>query len=193
VSPKWKLAILASGGGSNARALMEYFTGHPSIEISLVISNLQTAGVLQIAETYSIPAIYISNQAFADHSKLMEVLNNHEINFLVLAGFLKKIPETLLDSFPDKIVNIHPSLLPAYGGKGMYGHFVHEAVHRHKESSSGMTIHLVNAQYDEGRILFQAAIPLTADMTPADIAREVLVLEHRNYAPVLEDYLMSIA
>ncbi|MCE2788519.1 MAG: phosphoribosylglycinamide formyltransferase [Saprospiraceae bacterium] len=192
MAQQWNLAIFASGGGSNARALIEYFAGHPSIHIRLIISSHPSAGVFQIAAEHAIPAVYLDNKKFAKIAEVMEVLNKFQVNFLVLAGFLKKVPEALLDEFPDKIINIHPSLLPAYGGKGMYGHFVHEAVHHNREKSSGMTIHLVNAHYDEGRILFQAAIPLSPEMTPADIAREVLVLEHRHYAAVLEDYLESI-
>ncbi len=186
------IAIFASGGGSNAKALMHWFSGHPDIRISLVVSNNPQAGVLEIARQFAIPSVVISRSQWKEADYIMPVLEKYKIHFIALAGFLQKLPASLVGMYYDKITNIHPSLLPAYGGKGMYGHHVHEAVFKQREKMTGMTIHLVNEHYDEGRILFQATVPVLPDMQSDDIASAVLVEEHRNYAPVMEDYIYSL-
>lgn len=186
-----KVAIFASGGGSNAKQIIEYFAKHVSIEIALVASNRSKAGVLHIAENENIPTLVISKTVFFESDFVLDYLKEKQIDYIVLAGFLWLVPTNLIAFYKDRILNIHPSLLPKYGGKGMYGHFVHEAVHTNRESESGMSIHLVNEHFDDGQILFQASCPITSEMSPDDIAAAVLKLEHQYYSPVIEKYILS--
>ncbi|MBK9734534.1 MAG: phosphoribosylglycinamide formyltransferase [Saprospiraceae bacterium] len=183
------IAIFASGGGSNAAELIRRFNGHSLISIQLIVCNKKGAGVIDIASREGIEVLFIDRSFFYQSNQILNVLKNKKIDFIVLAGFLWLIPEYLITTFPDKIFNIHPSLLPKYGGKGMYGHFVHEAVKANGEKETGLTIHLVNQKYDEGKILFQAACPISKDMTSDQIAGEVLKLEHLHYATVIENYI----
>jgi phosphoribosylglycinamide formyltransferase 1 len=184
-----QLAIFASGGGSNALQIIKYFEHNDEVVISLVVSNKKNAGVVQIAEQYGISTLILEKEIFFASEKLLQDLT--KIDYVILAGFLWLIPPYLIHHFPDKIINIHPSLLPKYGGKGMYGHYVHEAVKANNELESGMTIHLVNEQFDDGRILFQATCTITEDMTPTDIASSVLALEHLHFAPTIEKYILD--
>lgn len=188
---KINLAIFASGGGSNARALTTFFENHPNIRVSLFLTNNAQSGVFSLAEKYDIPVRLISGKTLEEPLFVRPLLKEFSIDYLILAGFLKKIPEYLIKTYPDKIINIHPSLLPKYGGKGMYGHFVHEAVKNSGDQISGCTIHLVNEEYDKGRILHQTEIPVTAEMSAEDIAASVLREEHLCFAPVIEMYIRN--
>ena len=169
-SKKFRLAVLASGTGTNAEQIFRFFESHPSIEVVLLMSNNPEAYVLQRAKKYGIRTLVFNRQEFIAGSNILSVLKEFSVTHIVLAGFLWLIPEYLLQSFPDRIVNIHPALLPKYGGKGMYGAKVHEAVKASGELETGITIHLVNDRYDEGRILFQDRCTIGENLTPAEIA-----------------------
>lgn len=184
-----RLAIFASGSGSNAEKIAEYFKKHPNIEISLILSNNPQAGVIARARKFQIPVVLFDKKTFYDTKRIVELLQNQHIDLVVLAGFMMLIPEAMVQAFPNKIINIHPALLPKYGGKGMYGHFVHEAVVAAQESESGITIHYVNEHYDEGTIIFQASCPVSPTDTPEDVAKKVQVLEHQHFPEVVEQVL----
>lgn len=184
-----RLAIFASGSGSNAEKIAEYFKNHPNIEISLILSNNPQAGVIARARKFQIPVVLFDKKTFNDTNRIVELLQNQHIDLVVLAGFMMLIPEAMVQAFPNKIINIHPALLPKYGGKGMYGHFVHEAVVAAQESESGITIHYVNEHYDEGTIIFQASCPVSPTDTPQDVAKKVQVLEHQHFPEVVEQVL----
>lgn len=185
------MAIFASGGGSNAEQIIRFFKDHDSISVDLIVSNKRDAKVLRRAENHSIPSLIIRKKQLSDSTDLLVSLEVFGITHIVLAGFLLLIPHQLIKAFPDRILNIHPALLPKYGGKGMYGMHVHKAVFDNSDSYSGMTIHLVNEEYDEGRILFQKKVMLKAADTPDDIARRVLSAEHRHYSEVIESYVLT--
>jgi len=187
--PKKNIAIFASGGGSNARSIIAHFKDSAIADVALVVSNKPDAGVLKIAAENGIPTVVIQRKPFYETDELLEVLHAHHIDFIALAGFLWLVPQYLVAAYPKKIVNIHPALLPAYGGKGMYGIHVHTAVKAAGETESGMTIHYVNDHYDEGDIVFQAKVSLEKTDTPEDIARKVLTLEHRHFPQVIETLL----
>ncbi|SEG36743.1 phosphoribosylglycinamide formyltransferase [Algoriphagus boritolerans] len=179
-----KLAILASGSGSNAEKIMEHFQGSTKAEIALIASNKANAFVLERAKKFGVPTFTFTRKEM-DAGVLLAKLQEEKIDWVILAGFLLKIPEDLIRAFPDRMVNIHPALLPKYGGKGMYGHHVHEAVKAAGDTETGITIHLVNEHYDEGKIIFQAATKVTQDDTPDTIAQKVHVLEHRYFPEVI--------
>lgn len=183
-----KIAIFASGGGSNAQEIINYFKGDDKIEVALIVSNNTNAGVINRAQTEEIP-FYILQKGELEELEFSEVLIALEIDFIVLAGFLKKIPADILEVYSNNIVNIHPALLPKYGGKGMYGSNVHKAVVAADEKESGMTIHYVNANYDEGNIIEQHKVNLLPSDTAEDCARKVLELEHQYFAPCIEKLL----
>ena len=183
-----KIAIFASGGGSNAQEIINHFQGNESIEIALIVSNDTNSGVIVRAETHEIP-FYILQKGELEDLEFSQVLEALEIDFIVLAGFLKKIPSDIIEMYPNKIVNIHPALLPNYGGKGMYGSNVHKAVVANKESESGMTIHYVNANYDEGNVIEQHKVALLPTDTAEDCAKKVLALEHKYFAICIDRLL----
>lgn len=185
------LALFASGTGSNAHKIMDYFKTSETVRVSLVVSNNKDAGVLAIAESFGVPTHLISRKSFYDSTDLLAVLAAHEVDFIVLAGFMWLVPPYLVQAFPRRILNIHPALLPKFGGKGMYGMHVHEAVQASGASESGITIHYVNERYDEGDILFQASCMLEAGESPAQIAKKVQVLEHEWYPKVIETALAA--
>jgi len=187
------IAILASGAGSNAQKIIEYFSNRMDISVHLIISNKKDAGVLSIAKLSGISSLVISKDSFYQSTDLLVALEKHEIDFIVLAGFLWLIPGYLIHNYPDRMVNIHPALLPKYGGKGMYGHFVHEAVHEAKELFSGITIHYVNEKYDEGSIVFQEKCEISPLDQPLDIAKKVQLLEHTYYPVVIDQLVSSLA
>ena len=187
------IAIFASGGGSNARKIMEHFKDSEVGRVALVVCNKPNAGVLAIAAEYGIPTQSIDRQGFYETEALLEVLKQHNIEFIALAGFLWLIPGYLVQAFPQRMLNIHPALLPKYGGKGMYGHHVHEAVKAAGETESGITIHFVNEKYDEGDYVFQAKCSVSPEDSPEDIARNVLVLEHRYFSEVIEKAILNLA
>lgn len=188
---KARLAILASGGGSNADTICTYFARHPHIEVSVVITNRLQAGVREVAKKHQVECVYIPKAEWPDQEKVSPILQHRGITHIVLAGFLLLIPEYLIAAYAGKIINIHPSLLPRHGGKGMFGMHVHEAVKASGERISGMTIHEVDPHFDEGRILFQKEVILDASDSPSDIARKVLRLEHEYYPKVIEQWIES--
>lgn len=179
------IAIFASGTGSNAQQIINRFRDDPSVAVSLVISNKPGAGVLKIAEKENIPSLTIEKEHFFRGDGYVHELQERGIQWIILAGFLWKIPLTLINAFPGKIVNIHPALLPKYGGKGMYGHFVHEAVIAAREKESGITIHYVDEQFDHGKHILQATCPVEPGETPETLAKKVQVLEHKHYPEVI--------
>ncbi len=185
------LAIFASGGGSNARKIIEFFQHSTEIKVALVVSNKRDAGVLDIAAAFQIPTYIIDRKTFYESEHLLAVLDEHMVDFIALAGFLWLIPGYLVRAFPRKIVNIHPALLPKYGGKGMYGSHVHTAVQAAGETETGMTIHFVDEHYDEGAIIFQARCPVSPTDTPEDIAHHVLALEHAHYPAVIQSVMRN--
>lgn len=182
-----KLAIFLSGGGSNARVMIERFREQPElgVEVVLVVSNKSGAGGLTVAAKYDVPSLVVNRRGFYDTEQLLEDLDRYGVDFVALAGFLWLIPPYLVRAFAGRMTNIHPALLPAHGGKGMYGMNVHRAVRAAGEAESGMTIHYVNERYDEGDYLFQAAVRLDPEDTAEKIAARVLRLEHANYWRVL--------
>jgi phosphoribosylglycinamide formyltransferase-1 len=184
-----KLAIFASGSGSNAENIVEYFKGDNSVAISLIISNKEDAYVHQRAKKLNIESATFSKNDFYTTDKVLEFLQQNNIDFIILAGFLLKVPTNLLAAYPDKIINIHPALLPKYGGKGMYGDNVHKAVVAAGETESGITIHYVNENYDEGAIIFQAKCPVLANDTYEDVANKVHALEYKHFPEVIEKLL----
>ncbi len=180
------IAIFASGGGSNAEAIIRHLKDHAELSVRLIVSNRKNAGVLDRADRHNIEKLLIDRKGFYEEKNIITRLTTAKIDLIVLAGFLWLIPEYLIEHFPNRIINIHPALLPKYGGKGMYGHHVHQAVFDNKEKESGPTVHYVNEHYDEGNIILQARCPLTAADQPADIARKVLRLEHQVYPVAVE-------
>lgn len=185
------IAIFASGSGSNAREILEYFEDRVDIDVSLIVTNKRKAGVITHAIEFDVPTLRIDRPFFYDSKGILDVLKNEKIDLIVLAGFLWLIPTYLIEAYSNKIVNIHPALLPKYGGKGMYGHHVHEAVKANGDDESGMTIHYVNEQFDDGGHIFQAKCALEEADTAEDIARKVLKLEHFNYARVIDRILSA--
>ena len=184
-----RIVIFASGGGSNAQKIMEHFKEHLAIEIGLIISNNENAGVFKYAKNFQVPSILLSKFQIKNPSEIIELLNENNIDIIILAGYLKKIPNELIKAYPNKILNIHPALLPKYGGKGMYGLNVHKAVKANEDLVSGPTIHLVNEEYDKGQILFQKEVQLLNTDLPEEIAAKVLKVEHAEYAKVIEGYI----
>ena len=183
-----KIAILASGEGTNAERIIRYFAAHPTVKVVVVITNRAEAGVIRRAENLGIPVEYLPVSAFKE-GKATDVLRHYETDFVVLAGFLLRIPDDMLAEYPNLIVNIHPSLLPKFGGKGMYGSRVHEAVLEAKEQESGITIHYINEHYDEGAIILQAKCPVIKGDTPDTLANRVHQLEYEHYPVVIERLL----
>ena len=181
-----RIAIFASGSGSNAENIVHYFSGSSEFQFPLIISNQPNAYIHKRAETLKIPSFTFTKEQFFDAKPVLELLTEYNIDAIVLAGFLLKIPTLLIQHFPDKIINIHPALLPKFGGKGMYGIKVHQAVKEAGEPETGITIHYVNENYDDGNILFQARCPISADDTAEMIAAKVHLLEHEYYPQIIE-------
>ncbi len=181
-----RVAIFASGAGSNAEKIIEHFKEHPFIIISLIVSNKKNAGVLQIAHREQIPSLLIDKENFYQSDKDLNHLKNIGIDFIILAGFLWKMPVNFIKTFPNKIINIHPALLPKYGGKGMYGHFVHEAVINNKEKESGISIHFVDEVYDNGKIILQKTCEVGQMDDAHSLAKKIQVLEHAYFAKCIE-------
>jgi phosphoribosylglycinamide formyltransferase 1 len=187
--PLKKIAIFASGTGTNAQKIIDHFRGKPDISISLIATNKSDAGVLDIARKEKIPSLLIDREKFFRGNAYTDELLSMDICLIVLAGFLWKIPPALIHAFPGAIINIHPALLPKYGGKGMYGHFVHDAVIASGDRETGITIHLVDELYDHGKNIFQATVPVSPGDNAETIARKVQVLEHECYPKVIETML----
>lgn len=190
---KKRIVILASGSGTNAQRIIEYFRqSHTAsiAEVVLIISNNKNALVLERAKRLNIQAVHFSKEDFFESDNVLKSLKEIHPDLIVLAGFILKIPENILKEFPDKIINIHPAMLPKYGGKGMYGLRVHQAVIENKEAETGITIHFVNENYDEGAIIFQKTVKVSAQDTPQTIAEKVHVLEHEWFPKVIEELLI---
>lgn len=183
------LIIFASGTGTNALKIIDLFRNNPNVKVSLIVCNKQGAGVLDIAEKENIPTLLIEKEKFFRGDGYVDELKAYKPALIILAGFLWKLPPCLVQAFPRQIVNIHPALLPKYGGKGMYGHFVHEAVIASGDSETGITIHFVDELYDHGEYIFQAKVPVEPGDTPDAIAKKVQVLEHTHFPRVVKELL----
>ena len=183
------IAILVSGSGTNCENIIRYFQDSDQVSVSLVISSRTDAYALVRASKLGVPTQVMSKSEFSDESLLMPLLRQYQVDFIVLAGFLLMVPDFLLSAYPQKIVNIHPSLLPKYGGKGMWGHHVHEAVKAAGDTETGITIHWVSEICDGGEIIAQYHTPLTPDDTPDDIAAKVHMLEQQYYPQVIEEII----
>lgn len=191
MSRKYRLAIFASGSGTNAEAIIRYFKDHPTIEVALLLSNNPDAYALERAKALNIRSKVFDRTQFKQTDEVVTWLLDHRITHVVLAGFLWLIPENLLKAFAHRIVNIHPALLPKYGGKGMYGMKVHDAVRTAGDPETGITIHLVNDQYDDGEILAQKKVVIEQGDTAADIADKVHKLEYKYYPVVIEAWIKA--
>jgi formyltetrahydrofolate-dependent phosphoribosylglycinamide formyltransferase len=187
-----KIAIFASGAGSNAERIINHLEDHDSIKVSLIVCNKPGAGVLSIAEAHGIPSLLIEKERFFRGDAYTPLLQELGISFVVLAGFLWKVPTALIDAYPGKIINIHPALLPKYGGKGMYGMKVHEAVISAREKESGITIHYVNEHFDEGEHIFQASCPIDETDTAETLAQKIHALEHAHFPIVVERIVLNL-
>ncbi|MDR1883239.1 MAG: phosphoribosylglycinamide formyltransferase [Prevotella sp.] len=185
-----KVAVFASGSGSNAENIINYFKKNKAADIALVVSNKEDAYVHQRAKKLGVESVTFSGNDFYHTDKVLECLLQKNMDFIVLAGFLLKIPDNLLHAYPNKIVNIHPALLPKFGGKGMYGDNVHKAVIEAGETESGITIHYVNEDYDRGAVIFQAKCPVLASDNYQDVAKKVHALEYMHF-PVIIDKLLN--
>lgn len=183
------IAIFASGSGSNAQKIMEHFETNSDVRIRLVLVNNPEAGVIERAKNFNVPVIKFNRQQFSKSHEVVELLQSHKIDLVVLAGFLWLIPQNMVAAFPNKIINIHPALLPNYGGKGMYGGHVHKAVIAAKEKESGITIHYVNEKYDDGAIIAQFKCDISEHDTPDDLASKIHKLEHQHFPVVIEHVL----
>ena len=182
-----KIAIFASGTGSNALKIMEHFKNKTNTSVELVISNNKNAAVLDKAKVHNVSTLVINRKSFYESEAILDALKG--IDLVVLAGFMWLVPAYMVHAFPNKIINIHPALLPKFGGKGMYGMNVHKAVCAAQESETGVTIHYVNEHYDEGNIIFQVSCELTPEDTAEDIALKIRTLEHTNYPNVIEELI----
>ena len=187
-----KIAIFASGSGSNAQNIIEHFSSNPSIEVSLVLTNKKNAYVIDRAKGLGIKSLVFDRPAFYESDEVLEILKAENIDFIVLAGFLWLVPKNLIENYPNRIVNIHPALLPKYGGKGMYGSKVHEMVVACGEKETGITIHFVNLQYDEGDIIFQARCALHETDTTEDVANKVHQLEYKYFPTQIEKLVNAL-
>jgi phosphoribosylglycinamide formyltransferase-1 len=186
------IAIFASGSGTNAENLIHFFRTDPIVRVGLVLTNNQNAGVIQRAQSNDIETLVFSRTEFYESEKILNLMKQRGIDFVVLAGFLWLVPDNILKTFENKVVNIHPALLPNYGGKGMYGRHVHEAVIANGEKESGITIHYVNARYDEGDIIFQARCKVKSDDTPESLASRIHQLEYEHFPQVVEKLLKEL-
>lgn len=187
-----RIAILASGKGSNADRLCRYFRNHPTAHIHLIVCDRETAGVYEVAREHGIPSVHLSPELRKTPGGLLNLLNEHQITFVVLAGYLRLIPGDVVEAYPGRIINLHPALLPKYGGKGMHGMHVHEAVHAAGESETGITVHFVNEHYDEGAIIAQFRTAIRLGDGPEHIAEKIAVLEAEHFAPVVEGVIAGL-
>lgn len=186
-----RIAVFASGAGTNTKAILDYFKNKPNITIALIVSNNPKAGVLDIAKAHQTPTLILDKGQFFRADSYVDELKAQKIDWIVLAGFLWKIPASLIEAYPQHIINIHPALLPKYGGKGKYGSAVHEAVLKNEDVQSGITIHYVDELYDHGSIIFQAACEVKKDDTVESLANRIHQLEHTHYPQIIEQLLQS--
>jgi phosphoribosylglycinamide formyltransferase-1 len=187
--PLKRIAIFASGSGSNAQRIMEHFKRHKEMEVAIVLSNRADSYVLQRADNFEIPTHVFSKEELYHSSTILQLLKNLDIDIIVLAGFLWLIPENIIQQYPKRIINIHPALLPKYGGKGMYGDIIHETVIANHDLETGITIHYVNESFDEGEIIYQNKCLVENTDTTEKLAYKVHQLEHLHYPRVIEDLL----
>ncbi len=187
-----QLAIFASGTGTNAQQIIRHFNGHASIKVELIVSNKAGAGVVQVAAAANIPVLILQKERFLQGDAYVGELQSRSIDFIILAGFLWKIPAGLIAAFRNQIINIHPALLPKYGGKGMYGQFVHEAVLTAGEKESGISIHYVDEWYDHGKIIFQASCLVEPNEDADSLAKKIHILEHTHYPAVIEKAVSTV-
>ncbi|MBP6977089.1 MAG: phosphoribosylglycinamide formyltransferase [Bacteroidales bacterium] len=185
------IAIFASGSGTNAENIAAYFKGSPQVCIRLILTNKPDAYVVKRAEKFGIPTFVFNRRQFYQTEDVLNILKENRISLIVLAGFLWMVPDNILQAYPNRIINIHPALLPRYGGKGFYGSVVHEAVIRSGDTESGITIHYVNAVYDSGQIIFQARCPVEPGDTPESLAHRVHQLEYTYFPGVIEELLLD--
>jgi len=185
------ICIFASGGGTNAEAIITHFSNHPNIRVGLIISSRPDAFVLKRANNHHIDSVVLNRNSFLYTNELLEDLEKFSVDFIVLAGFMWLVPSYIVNAYLNKIVNIHPALLPKYGGIGMYGSHVHEAVIAAGEKESGITIHYVNEHYDEGAIIAQETCAVAPDDTPGALAEKIHALEHKHYPRVIESVLST--
>jgi phosphoribosylglycinamide formyltransferase-1 len=189
---KRNIAIFASGSGTNAQRIIEYFSGNPKISVALILSNKPDAYVLVRAKNLNVPSVVFDRHSFYETDDIIKLLKKKKIDFIVLAGFLWMIPVNLILAYPGRIINIHPALLPKYGGKGMYGERVHEVVIQSGDKVSGISIHYVNEKYDEGNIIFQAKCEVLPGDTPETLAQRIHQLEYQHYPEVIEKLLRGL-
>ena len=185
-----KIVIFASGSGTNAENIIKYFQSKEIGTVVAVFTNNPNAKVLERAKNFQVPTVIFSKEELYE-SKVLQKLNVIQPDLIVLAGFLLKLPQSMIESYPNKIINIHPALLPKYGGKGMYGMNVHKAVVENQELETGITIHFVNENYDEGNVIFQKTVPLTETDSPESVAEKIHELEQKYFPSVIEDFLTS--
>jgi len=185
------ISIFASGAGSNAENIIDYFKKNRSIKVALIVCNKPNAGVVEIAKSNNIPILLIKNEDLSNPASLIEVLKQHHIQWIILAGFLKKIPSEILNLYPQKVINIHPALLPKYGGAGMYGSKVHASVIANQEKESGITIHFVDEIYDHGEIIFQKNVALDSNENMESLAKKIHQLEHKYFPSVILDVIQK--
>ena len=186
-----RVVIFASGSGSNAENLIKFFQNSDNVSVIQVLTNNPRAKVLDRCKKLNVSALCFNKQAFSETNDVLNILKSSNPDLIVLAGFLWKVPDKFLNEFPNKIINIHPALLPKYGGKGMYGMHVHEAVVENKESETGITIHYVNENYDEGAIIFQTKCDLSPFDSPNDVAEKIHLLEMEHFPKVVEKLLLD--
>ncbi|MFO7878868.1 MAG: phosphoribosylglycinamide formyltransferase [Bacteroidales bacterium] len=184
-----KIAILASGSGTNAENIVRHFVDNEYAGVKLIVSDRENAGVLGRAKSLNVEGHYISRKNMRESNQLMDMLHDYKIDLIVLAGFLALIPSRLIQAFDKRIINIHPALLPAYGGKGMYGDKVHQAVIENNETESGISIHYVNEKYDEGKIILQAKCPVYKSDDTDSLSNRIHKLEYRYYPQVIEQLI----
>jgi phosphoribosylglycinamide formyltransferase-1 len=183
------IAIFASGSGSNAENIIRYFSTKESAKVTVVLSNNSHAFVLKRVERFNIKSIFFDRDDFYKSDRIIDILLEEKIDFIVLAGFLWLVPDNIINKYAGRIVNIHPALLPAYGGKGMYGDAVHKAVIENREKESGITIHFVNGEYDKGDIIFQAQCPVEPHDDYASLANKIHSLEYEHFPRVIEEVI----
>ncbi|GHC43764.1 phosphoribosylglycinamide formyltransferase [Ulvibacter litoralis] len=188
---KKRIVIFASGSGTNTQNVIQYFQQSNFAEVVLVLSNKKDAKVLERAKNLNIKSLHFDKTALFSSEGVLQVLKDTHVDCIVLAGFLLKFPELILKEFPNQVINLHPALLPKYGGKGMYGHHVHEAVVANKEAETGITIHYVNENYDEGAIIFQKSVALSEEDTPDTVAKKIHALEYEHFPKVIEEVIRS--
>jgi len=188
---KKNIAIFASGNGTNAECITSYFKNSKLIRVKLIVSNKTNAGVLERAKRLGVESFVLNREMFYHGNDVLQKLESDKIDIIALAGFLWLVPDNILKKFQNRIINIHPALLPKYGGKGMYGHHVHEAVIANREKKSGITIHYVNDKYDEGQVISQKEIEVLSDDTPESLAERIHQLEYEYYPKVIEEIMMG--